>query len=387
MSKRKINIAFIDDGIDSLYVPSDITFKSLAVYDGVIREAGRIDGLTHGSACYTVFRNHVHETYTLISIKVLDYRYGNGQLKDMLTALEWCGANDIHLINMSIGTRQFSDTPALYDVVSRLSAHGIVMVAACSNRNTLTFPACFPMVIGVRHYCDKGLKESLVFLEQPYDNIDVMTCSSDIVLSHDNGQTLIFSAGNSLAAPFVTARVCDYMSKGCVSMEGIKQRLRKDSVKDSIHYNLSFYRQLLREWKDVDVPVVAVLNNNMYVVAAKMKELIKLFAHDEYNAIGLSPYVETNIPDGVYRLDTAETINDNLKWLFNFAQPDIIILHSSIDDLIQSGCNTLVDVLITELHEDKQKYKLFKGMEILDINMPGSSLYRRLIELLCSKDE
>lgn len=386
MNKKEIKIAFIDDGIDSQFVPPQISFKNLAVYDGVVREAG-VEGVSHGAACYTVFRNHVQEPYMLISIKVLDRRNRNGHIKDMLKALEWCGANDIHLIHMSIGTRQSADMPPLYQAVRRLSTQGIIMVAACSNRNTLTFPACFPLVIGVRHHDDKVLTNSFVFLDDAYDNINVMTCASDITLSHGNNQAIVFYAGNSLAAPIVTARVCDYLSNGCVGMEAIKQRLRSDSLKDCAPSGYSFYKQLLGEWKDIDIPVVAILSNNMSVVITKIMELIKLFVRDEYNALGLSPNIETNMLDGVYKLHTAETLNDNLKWFFNFAQPDVILLHISIDDLVQSDCNAPIDVLITESFEEEAKYKLFNEIDRMDINMSTPNLYSELIELLCSEDE
>jgi hypothetical protein len=214
-----------------------------------------------------------------------------------------------------------------------------------------------------------------------------MTCASDVALSNDNNQAIVFNAGNSLAAPIVSARVCDYLSNGCVGIDTIKQRLRSDSIKDYVPFNFSFYMQLLKKWKDIDVPVVAVLSNNMSFNATKITELIKLFVHDEYNAIGLSPNIETNMLDGVYKMDTADTLNDNLNLFFNFTQPDIIILHISIDDLFRSECNTLIDVLIAEPFEDEQKYNLSNETEILDINIPTSNLYNGLLEVLCSADE
>jgi hypothetical protein len=147
----------------------------------------------------------------------------------MVAALHWCSKNDVDLINMSMGTKQYSDFAAVVEAVTSLSH--IPIVAACSNSNTLTFPACLPTVIGVR-YCEHKLtQDSYIYQTDPYDQVEVLVCSVDNTIQ-----------SNSMATPIVTARVCEYILNGDTEPDVIKQRLKLDSIKNYSFADYSYYK-------------------------------------------------------------------------------------------------------------------------------------------------
>ena len=144
-----LKVVFIDDGIDPGFVPENIPFKSYESNEAGVKESTAGCGLSHGTQCYQIFRDKVRSPYRLISIKVLDSMTGTGTKSALIAALKWCANQEIDLINMSMGTRQFLDFAPIAEAVQELSF--AVIVAACSNQNELTFPACLRQVIGVRH--------------------------------------------------------------------------------------------------------------------------------------------------------------------------------------------------------------------------------------------
>lgn len=384
MDEKGIKIAFLDDGINSYFVPQNISFINLQADGSFISEACPVNGITHGTACFTEFKNYVKTAYELISIKILNEKNRTGKINSLLAALNWCGLNGVQIINMSIGTRQFADMAKLYDMVKQLSSSGVIIIAACSNQNTLTFPACFPNVIGVRHYQNEKLRDSFTFIDKPFDNIDIITCANDISLANGEGQTVSFKASNSIAAPFITARVCGYLADGCAGLNAVKQRLKLYSIKTGVSYGFSFYKKLLLDWKEIDVPVVVILNDNASYAAVKMTELVRNFIQNGYHAVGLSPCV---YKIEQFQQDKGISLTDILNLYFNFTKSDIIILHINSKDFMQSELNNLIDILITEQANNSLLNERFKETVLLDIDNGITNIYNEIIRLLCPQIE
>lgn len=83
----------------------------------------------------------------LYAIKVLGAS-GSGYLSDVIEGIQWAIANNMQVINMSLGTA--SDIQSFHDAVILAKNAGIVVVAAAGNSGgSVIFPAAYPEAIAV----------------------------------------------------------------------------------------------------------------------------------------------------------------------------------------------------------------------------------------------
>lgn len=365
-------IVFIDDGISPEFVPKGISFENYIVNDDAVQPSDPEHVVSHGTMCYQIFKNNIIiQSYHLISIKVLDSSVGTGNHKALLAALEWCAGQNIDIINMSMGTRQYTDFVPIAEAISRLS--NVTIVAACSNQNELTFPACLPAVIGVRHCSHEALRGKHVFLSAPYDQIDVMTCANDMPISFSGGQDPVTDIGgtNSFATPIISARICDYMSQGHRGIDVIKLKLREDETSDFGVPGYDFYKKMFSTWQKLGVPVVGVIDDGH--TYAKLVTVIAEFVEEGYRAIGLTAEGETNAAKLVYKLkwhgagqvDTPGLIN----MYYNFTLPDVVFLHMPLSDLIALPEDVQADVLLKPVGGSSLEYDHWGEEYILDLDM------------------
>ena len=348
-SNNLVKIAFIDDGINPEPIPKNICFENYTADENGVKPDKPISEASHGTLCYQIFHSTVYVPYNLVSIKVLDSYTGTGNHKSLVSALNWCANQDINIINMSMGTRQYLDFAPISDAIKRLS--DIIIVAACSNENELTFPACLPYVIGVRHCNHEDLTGKFTYIDTPYDQIEILTCAK-------YGQ---MDGANSFAAPLITARVCDYIARGFSGIAAIREQLRKNSSCFAMP-DYGFYKRLLLKWEDLNIPIVAIPENaDKYAV--KLKSLIQCFVQDGYRAVGLTTRTETSAEDLVFSLNrqgaTQVELPDLIELYYNFMLPDIIFLHIELPTLIKLPKKLQADITLSAPDLSKSTESIF----------------------------
>jgi len=97
-------------------------------------EGADVVGVAHGADLY--------------SLKVKDQNEGN--LIDVIEAIHWAIANNMDIINLSLGTK--NDTPILKDAVDKAYSEGILVIAASGNDGNdspVQYPARYESVIAV----------------------------------------------------------------------------------------------------------------------------------------------------------------------------------------------------------------------------------------------
>jgi hypothetical protein len=387
VKKTKIpKVVFIDDGINPNFVPETVYFDCYVVDGNEIKRDEPIYEFSHGTKCYEIFRNKVQTPYLLVSIKVLNNTTGTGTHKAMLTALLWCAKHDVDLINMSMGTCQFSDFAPVVKAVNNLS--NTLIVAACSNSNTLTFPACLPTVIGVRYCKLTQQKNNFIFNQYPYDQIDLFVFAKDISISDyvESYQSVHFSTqSNSLAAPIITARLCDYFSQGYVGLDAVRQKLKADSTENSLFADYGLYKSLLHEWEDLSIPIVALLFDGMSA-SSKLSTLLDMFIQNGYRAIALTNYSMADAPNLIFRLEwhgeDHVSIADLIKLYYNFALPDILFLHMDLHSLFALPKNLQPDIVIAH-NGNKSTYSNYcDEVSILELDENEINLFTKIRDLL-----
>lgn len=158
---------------------------------------------SHGTICAAIILNYAPDA-EISSIKILDPQDGKGSRGQLVTALQWCLANDIALIHLSIGSTQFADFEEVRILIARLFLKGCTIVAAYHNKNIYTMPASLDCVFGVRCNDIVGIPAYRVKKDR-FDYFIEATGKHKLANFYKNEFTSPQS--NSYAAPYVTALI------------------------------------------------------------------------------------------------------------------------------------------------------------------------------------
>lgn len=228
-----VNVAIIDDGIGSgLYDTYNIARSIEITLDLIVQDVDRckLNNASHGTTCAAIVKKYYHKVI-LTSIKVLNDKNRKGASKQLIKAIEWCLDNNIQVANLSLGSIDYRDFEIIKDAINRACNKGLIIVAACSNRDIVTAPASFSNVIGVKCCKNNDLKEGeYIFNLYPMDGIEVTACSQHKLL-RKGCDSRVTSRCNSYAAPMITAEVCKIVDKySNITLDVIKQNLYKSSI-------------------------------------------------------------------------------------------------------------------------------------------------------------
>jgi len=121
-----VRIGIVDSGVYRAH-------PSVGAIAGEVVIAGEdiTDHLGHGTAVTATIRAEAPEA-DLYIVKIFD-RSLACPIKTLLLGLEWCIANQMDLVNLSLGTVNPEHAGALRDLVQRATAAGIRIVAPASS--------------------------------------------------------------------------------------------------------------------------------------------------------------------------------------------------------------------------------------------------------------
>jgi minor extracellular protease Epr len=141
---------------------------------------------------------------SLYAVKAMDGQ-GEGDLQDLLKAIDWSIKNRMNIINLSLGTPD--NSPMLKDMIDTAYKDGILVVAAAGNDgnsdgtgDTIDYPAKYTSVIGVTAV-DKNM--TLGYFSSTGPEAEVAAPGVDIYSTYLDNKYAIES-GTSQAAPHVT---------------------------------------------------------------------------------------------------------------------------------------------------------------------------------------
>jgi len=142
----------------------------------------------------------------LYGVKVLN-KQGTGYVSDVILGIEWAIANNMSVINMSLGTT--SDVQALHDACDKAYASGIVLVAAAGNSgdtnpdDDVLYPARYSSVIAVAATDSSDVRASW---SSDGPEVELAAPGVSIYSTYKGGGFATLS-GTSMAAPHVTGTV------------------------------------------------------------------------------------------------------------------------------------------------------------------------------------
>lgn len=172
----------------------------------------------------------------LYAVKVLN-RNGSGYLSDIIEGLDWCIANGIQVINMSLGTPTYNKS--FEDAIKRVDAAGITQVAAAGNsgpyNNTVNYPAKFSEVIAVSAIDNTN---TIAYFSSRGQEVDLTAPGANIYSTY-KGTSYKTLNGTSMASPHVAGvaalvldvKSCDYNLDGICAPQEVREKLQ-NSVED-----------------------------------------------------------------------------------------------------------------------------------------------------------
>lgn len=206
-----LRVAIIDDGVNFSRIGINENKASNLEYDatnGWFRYCDD-DSLTnnHGTICTDIIYNLLETNeIQFYSLKILNPLTGRGNTNQLIAALRWCIHNKIDVVNCSLGSTSPLDFSVIRSVINEVIINNVIVIAAMSNKNVYTLPACSPGVIGVKHnflYMDLRFKLKWY----PLDEIEIETCGESRLLSSAESRC------NSFATSKVTAIVINLLAK------------------------------------------------------------------------------------------------------------------------------------------------------------------------------
>ncbi len=141
-------MAVIDSGVNARHPHiGKVTGGVSVAANGEIEEGPYSDFLGHGTAVMAAIQEKAPEAeYFAVKLFHASLRTSTANL---LSALEWAIENEMHVVNLSLGTRNPEHAERFAAVAGRAAERGVVLVSAHDADGQPCFPGCLPGVIGV----------------------------------------------------------------------------------------------------------------------------------------------------------------------------------------------------------------------------------------------
>jgi subtilisin family serine protease len=144
---RGISVAVIDSGVNSRHPHIGSLAEAVAISEEGTLHDDAVDRLGHGTAVVAA----IHEKAPAAEIHVVKVFYEtlSTNLDTLVRALDWAADRGIRLVNLSLGTANPENAPALEAAVDRLRAKGGILISAARGGGRSWYPGVLPGVLGV----------------------------------------------------------------------------------------------------------------------------------------------------------------------------------------------------------------------------------------------
>jgi subtilisin family serine protease len=151
LTGRGVRVAIIDSGVFASHPHVGGVAGGVAIDEDGQEAPDYIDRLGHGTAVTAAIKEKAPDA-ALYAVRVFDQTLSTS-LTRLLRAIDWAVRADMHVVNLSLGTRRPEHAPALADAVRRAAASQVVIVSAEQDEDGVRWlPGSLPDpgVIGVR---------------------------------------------------------------------------------------------------------------------------------------------------------------------------------------------------------------------------------------------
>lgn len=222
----KINIVVIDSGVNQKHKAfSDDDIKTIRFGDSV---SNSVYG--HGTAIYGILKKSLpSKKINIINVEMSGIEDGI-TVNEIINVLEYLLDNNIDadIINMSLGISCTDELDKLYDLCSKITDRGTIIVSAFDNAGSISYPAAFDNVIGVVSGDECRTVSDFEYYDDYMINIAakgglqrVAWCEPDYIIV----------SGNSFACAHVTAQVAKFLMEGIRGRQEVLNEFRKRALR------------------------------------------------------------------------------------------------------------------------------------------------------------
>lgn len=219
-----VRVAVLDTGID--YNHPDLAAVYAGGYDFVNNDSDPYDDQYHGTHCAGTIAASLNgfgvvgvaPEARLYGLKVLSST-GSGSYSYVISALDWCVANQIQVASLSLGS---SGDPGsqVRDAFNRVYNAGVVVVASAGNSgagtDTVGYPAKYDSVIAVGSTTRSDTRSSF---SSTGPAVEVAAPGSSILSTYP-GNSYAYLSGTSMACPHVSGVAALLLSGGVADANG-----------------------------------------------------------------------------------------------------------------------------------------------------------------------
>jgi hypothetical protein len=125
----RIRVAVVDSGINPHH-PHVALVKGGIFFDKAVESPDFVDRIGHGTAIAAV----IHEkapSAEIYAVRIFNRRL-SANIDTLMRGLEWCLANDMHVVNLSVGTTNEQHRPRFEDFLRRALDRNMFVVSAAN---------------------------------------------------------------------------------------------------------------------------------------------------------------------------------------------------------------------------------------------------------------
>lgn len=355
----RTKVAIIDGLVNLLYLNNYyhdiIKIKGAFHVDGrcVVKGGELEDSLSHATLCAKIFCDNIKNACDVYFINIFDVNSNTTEIDKLMVALEWCHEKDIDVVNLSLGTIQLKDIKRLSSFFGGTRLGNMIVVAAHANSGKMTFPACFPNVIGVFAINSQKKQKNLICLRLSDFGVFV-GCVVKGEIIHYNQEMYEIYKSNSFAAPLITAKVANDVSIGYSIGEIYNQIIISDS-NDSLKRML--YKIKKTYCKNTLVPIIGFIYSDKfgYAVKSLIQRILQELGEKGYEGICVSDTEDTDLSIPVFNtkhsiIMNKLNINQLIEFWANYCETDFVLLcikdkewlcrikPQNIDVILHDGC-------------------------------------------------
>lgn len=348
-----IKIVIIDSGIKETFAEY-IDFYYVVDQSNVVTKKTIIGDTedNHAGLCAYIIKQYA-PCCEITNIKILEENH-TAEIKKLNSALEWCLKQSVDIVSLSVGSREQKDAEVLHPAVIELYKKGTIMVAASNNQNSVTYPAFFKEVIGVKCDLSNSLPEGKLWVDD--GDIRHIDISVGNISNFPEVKNYNLGHNNSFAVPYVVAKIANIMDKEKISYtkENVLCELRKNQEE---HMPAEFYTKSFPRFY-VPNPIIVRLGGKDYYETL-IKKAVEVFRKSGYMAIAFS--TQDSADKNCYCLsnDIAITKEEQYEYLKKVFDPDIIFL----SEKVSVGQNEDTFLNITQDENDEKEQSVFNRGE------------------------
>ncbi len=218
---RGVKIAILDTGVDSDHPALEESLSKKRSRDFTGSEVGYEDEAGHGTLVAGVIAAKkkrggiigIAPEAKLYVGKVIREQMTGGKIEDLSAGLKWAVENEVHVINISVGSRK--NDKKVHQLIRSAWSLGIFVICAAGNRGHkgLDYPAKLDECLAVGAIDDYDQHwEDDENASAKGEELDLVADGDEVESTHLNGK-YGKASGTSMAAPFVTGLVALAMAK------------------------------------------------------------------------------------------------------------------------------------------------------------------------------